>query len=58
MQLVLVSGAPGLVRRGGMRPGIVQLELKNAYAVASCCWWAPSLTLTTLDTPGSCMVTP
>jgi hypothetical protein len=29
-----------------------------AYAVARCCSWCPSRTLTTLETPGSCMVTP
>jgi hypothetical protein len=28
------------------------------YAVARCCSWCPSRTLTTLETPGSCMVTP
>ncbi len=29
-----------------------------SYAVARCCSWRPSRTLTTLETPGSCMVTP
>ena len=28
------------------------------YAVARCCSWLPRRTLTTLEMPGSCMVTP
>jgi hypothetical protein len=30
----------------------------GAYAVARCDSWLPSRTLTTFETPGSCMVTP
>jgi hypothetical protein len=40
--------------RGRSRPTAVIV-----YAVARCCsWWPPNFTLTTFETPGSCMVTP
>ena len=45
-----------------LKPGArLSLSIPTArvcYAVALCCSGAPSLTLTTFDTPGSCMVTP
>lgn len=38
-------------------PGLVDY-VGQAVARCCCCSWPPSLTLTTFDTPGSCMVTP
>jgi hypothetical protein len=35
-----------------------ELEVGSGYAVARCGSWPPRRTLTTFDTPGSCIVTP
>jgi len=41
------------------KPHVSQyIVMFRLYAVARCCPWLPNLTLTTFDTPCSCIVTP